>query len=111
MTPPKVIWRPNDDFLTNSNIARFMRKNRIPDYRALLAWSVEDIRRFWTALLEDMNLDWDKPYDELLDLSGGFPWAKWFAGGETNIALNCLDRHLAAGAGGEDPPRLGGGRR
>ncbi|MDP6483692.1 MAG: AMP-binding protein, partial [Nitrospinota bacterium] len=99
MTAPEIIWRPNDDFLTNSNIARFMRKNGIPDYRALLAWSVEDIRLFWTALLEDMNLDWYKPYDELLDLSGGFPWAKWFAGGETNIVLNCLDRHIVAGRG------------
>jgi acetyl-CoA synthetase len=30
-------------------------------------------------------------------MSGGFPWPKWFVGGETHIALNCLDRH-AAGA-------------
>ncbi|MFQ5896361.1 MAG: AMP-binding protein, partial [Nitrospinota bacterium] len=80
-----------------SNVARFMKKHGIPDYRSLLTWSVEDIRRFWEAILEDMGVEWHKPYDEVLDLSGGFPWAKWFVGGETNIVHNCIDRHLAGG--------------
>ncbi|MEE9275212.1 MAG: AMP-binding protein, partial [bacterium] len=52
------------------------------------------IRRFWGALLEDMGVEWQKPYDEILDDSGGLPWAKWFVGGELNIVHNCIDRHL-----------------
>ena len=74
-----------------------MKKLGISDYREFLRWSVEDIRRFWEVVLEDMGLEWYRPYDELLDLSGGFPWAKWFIGGETNIVLNCIDRHVEGG--------------
>ena len=33
-------------------------------------------------------LDWSNP-----------PFAKWFVGGELNVAYNCLDRHVAAGRG------------
>jgi acetyl-CoA synthetase len=94
MTTPEVIWRPSEDFLNNSNVARLMRKNNIADYKALVEWSVEDISRFWDAALEDLGAEWYRPYDQVLDLSGGLPWAKWFVGGETNICLNCIDRHL-----------------
>ena len=96
MSASDIIWRPNEDFLTNSHVARLMKKLGIADHREFLKWSVEDVRRFWEVVLEDMGLDWYRPYDELLDLSGGFPWAKWFVGGETNIVLNCIDRHLAS---------------
>ena len=33
-------------------------------------------------------LDWSKP-----------PFAKWFVGGQLNVAYNCVDRHVAAGHG------------
>jgi acetyl-CoA synthetase len=29
----------------------------------------------------------------MLDVSSGIEWARWCAGGTTNIVLNCLDRH------------------
>ncbi len=35
----------------------------------------------------------------MLDLSRGIAWARWFAGGQTNLVLNCLDRHIRAGRG------------
>ena len=94
MSAPKVIWRPNEDFLNNSNVARLMKKNGLSGYRELIDWSVADISRFWKTALEDMGVDWYRPYDQLLDMSGGFPWAKWFVGGEVNIVHNCIDRHL-----------------
>ena len=94
MTNKNVIWQPNEDFLQNSNIALLMKKLNFTDYREFLAWSVKDIHSFWEIILEDMNFQWHKKYHTLLDLSDGFPWAKWFVGGETNIVTNCLDRHL-----------------
>jgi acetyl-CoA synthetase len=69
-------------------------------YREFHAWSVADVARFWDVALEDLETSWYVPYARTLDLSGGFPWAAWFVGGKTNLVLNCLDRHVAAGRGG-----------
>ncbi|BCJ72111.1 acetyl-coenzyme A synthetase [Catellatospora sp. IY07-71] len=51
---------------------------------------------FWET--QARRLDWARPWDEVLDWSNP-PFAKWFVGGQLNIAYNCLDRHLANGLG------------
>jgi len=94
MPTPEVIWRPDADFLNNSNIARLMEKKGIGSYQELLDWSVEDSSRFWRTVMEDMGTEWYRPFDQVLDTKGGFPWTKWFVGGEINIVHNCIDRHL-----------------
>jgi acetyl-CoA synthetase len=43
--------------------------------------------------MEDLNIQWFKPYERVLDDSAGIQWAKWFIGGKTNIVYNCVDRH------------------
>lgn len=70
-----------------------MRKVGVSTVADLHAWSVRDVEAFWDVVLEDLGVAWYRKYSRTLDLSGGFPWAKWFAGGTTNIVLNCLDRH------------------
>ncbi len=72
-----------------------MRKVGVSTVAELHAWSVRDVAAFWDVALEDLGVAWYRKYDRTLDLSGGFPWAKWFVGGATNIALNCLDRHAS----------------
>ncbi len=56
------------------------------------------------------RLDWSRRWDEVLrweparpDGEGGLtvPRAEWFAGGRLNVAVNCVDRHVAAGRGGK----------
>ena len=39
-------------------------------------------------------IDWHKPFDQVCDYSKP-PFADWFAGGETNLCFNAVDRHLA----------------
>ncbi|GIF65432.1 acetyl-coenzyme A synthetase [Asanoa ishikariensis] len=51
---------------------------------------------FWAK--QAHRLDWAKEWDQVLDWSNP-PFAKWFVGGELNVAYNCLDRHVAAGRG------------
>jgi acetyl-CoA synthetase len=53
---------------------------------------------FWAKQAE--RLAWAKPWDQILDWSNP-PFAKWFVGGELNIAYNCVDRHVEAGHGGK----------
>ena len=52
--------------------------------------------RFWET--QASRLNWAKPWDQVLDWSNP-PFAKWFVGGELNVAYNCLDRHVEAGRG------------
>jgi acetyl-CoA synthetase len=52
---------------------------------------------FWEEQAE--RLDWEQRWEKVLDWSNP-PFAKWFVGGRLNAAVNCLDRHVAAGLGG-----------
>ncbi|GAA3961502.1 acetate--CoA ligase [Actinomadura viridis] len=51
---------------------------------------------FWARQAE--RLTWAKGWDQVLDWSNP-PFAKWFVGGELNVAYNCVDRHVEAGKG------------
>ncbi|HET7901450.1 MAG TPA: acetate--CoA ligase [Candidatus Nanopelagicales bacterium] len=51
---------------------------------------------FWER--QARELEWETPWTTVLDWSNA-PFARWFDGGRINIAVNCLDRHVAAGHG------------
>jgi propionyl-CoA synthetase len=53
--------------------------------------SIEDRDTFWAE--QAALIDWHKPFDQVCDYSNP-PFAKWFAGGETNLCHNAVDRHL-----------------
>lgn len=50
---------------------------------------------FWAEQAE--LLTWDRHWDEVLRWD--LPHAQWFVGGTLNVAVNCVDRHVAAGNG------------
>ncbi|KRE56372.1 acetate--CoA ligase [Phycicoccus sp. Soil748] len=56
-----------------------------------------DHEGFWATQARE-RLTWAKDFDSTLDWSGA-PFAKWFVGGELNVAHNCVDRHVEAGNG------------
>ncbi|SCL37614.1 acetyl-coenzyme A synthetase [Micromonospora pallida] len=51
---------------------------------------------FWER--QARRLTWTREWDQVLDWSNP-PFAKWFVGGQLNVAYNCLDRHVEAGLG------------
>jgi acetyl-CoA synthetase len=50
---------------------------------------------FWAR--QAQALTWAEPWQEVLDWQP--PFARWFVGGKLNVAVNCVDRHVAAGLG------------
>ncbi|MET7420308.1 acetate--CoA ligase [Dactylosporangium sp. NPDC005555] len=56
----------------------------------------QDRLAFWER--QAHRLSWAKDWDQVLDWSNP-PFAKWFVGGQLNVAYNCLDRHIEAGRG------------
>jgi acetyl-CoA synthetase len=55
-----------------------------------------DFEGFWARLARE-RIDWSKPFDTTLEWD--LPFAKWFTGGELNVAYNCVDRHVENGLG------------
>ncbi|MBV8679003.1 MAG: propionate--CoA ligase [Aquitalea sp.] len=54
--------------------------------------SIEQPEDFWGA--EAQRIHWHKPYQQVLQYDNP-PFRQWFAGGETNLCYNAVDRHLA----------------
>ncbi|MBV8074334.1 MAG: AMP-binding protein, partial [Candidatus Eremiobacteraeota bacterium] len=90
-------WVPEQSQIDAANLTRLLRTMGLDSYQALLDDVARDVRRFNTTIVETLDLRWDRPWDELLDLSRGKPFARWFAGAEYNAAANCLDRWIDRG--------------
>jgi acetyl-CoA synthetase len=88
----EVIWRPSDEVRERSNALRLARSLGFDDYAALVRFSQDEPERFWPAAIEDMGLEFSRPWDEVVDLSRGPEWATWFVGGRLNVARNCVHR-------------------
>ncbi len=89
---------------TLENLSSETRKFPPPDALAAAAnvkadayeQAASDRIGFWEQ--QARRLTWAKEWDQALDWSNP-PFAKWFIGGELNIAYNCVDRHVEAGLG------------
>jgi propionyl-CoA synthetase len=64
-------------------------------YRDFQRRSIDDPVAFWSE--QAQLIDWHQPFAQVLDYSRP-PFARWFAGGTTNLCHNALDRHLPARA-------------
>ena len=73
------------------SFARAARVSSDADYQRLHGLSLENPDAFWAPIARE--LPWSKPFTEVLDWSGA-PVARWFADGEINASVACLDQHL-----------------
>ena len=55
-----------------------------------------DPEGFWAAQAREL-LTWEQDFHTPLEWE--LPFARWFVGGRLNVAVNCVDRHVAAGLG------------
>src|SRR4051812_7669700 len=55
-----------------------------------------DFEGFWAKLARE-RISWIKPFETTLEWD--LPFAKWFVGGQLNVAYNCIDRHVENGLG------------
>ena len=55
-----------------------------------------DFEGFWARQARE-RLNWFTPFGTTLEWN--LPDAKWFVGGELNVAYNCVDRHVERGLG------------
>ena len=65
------------------------------EYEEMYRRSVEDPEGFWAEMAEEY-LYWHKKWDTVLEYEFETPRVEWFKGGKTNVAYNCIDRHLTS---------------
>ena len=74
--------------------AEFQAQARVrgmEEFERLYAEAEADPEAWWATQAE--RLHWFRKWDRVLEWN--LPFAKWFVGGTTNVAYNCLDRHLS----------------
>jgi acetyl-CoA synthetase len=89
----EFVWRPTPELIAQSNLQQFMEKHGLSSYDELMRRSTTDIAWFWDTVLRDLDVQFYKPYSQIVDLSDGKPWAHWCIDGEMNIVHNMLDKY------------------
>ena len=79
-------FAPDPEFAAQANGTAAMYDDAAADYEG-----------FWAKQARD-RISWATDFEQTLDWSEA-PFAKWFVGGELNVAYNCVDRHVEAGNG------------
>ncbi|RMG98452.1 MAG: AMP-dependent synthetase [Chloroflexi bacterium] len=69
-----------------------MDQHGIVSYSELMTRSTSDIAWFTDAILKYLDIQFQRPYSQVVDLSEGIQWPKWCVGGKLNIAWNCVDK-------------------
>jgi acetyl-CoA synthetase len=80
------VFAPPADFSARARV------KSLAEYAALAARAAADPDGFWAEVAGELS--WSTPWSKVLDWKP--PDARWFVGATTNLAQNCLDRHLDA---------------
>jgi len=67
----------------------------LDQYKKMYDRSISDPEGFWGDMAKEFH--WFKPFDRVLEWNA--PDARWFVGGKTNLAYNCLDLQIDRGRG------------
>ena len=103
------VWYPTPEYLRGSHVANVMRAMGIelnpvaPEsaYQEFYRRSIAGPDLFWRATLDEIGIEWHRPFSRVADLSNGLQWPKWFPGGELNLVHNALYRHLNTSRAGQ----------
>ncbi len=88
----EIVWRPTTEYVEHSNLKRFMDLHGIGSFDELMDRSTADVAWFTDAVLKFLDIQFQKPYSQVVDLSGGIQRPAWCVGGELNIVTNCVDK-------------------
>ncbi len=92
----EIAWRPDEVARDRAQLTRFLSFSRLNSFEQLYQRSIEDVSWFTERVLQFLNIKFDPPYRQVLDLSRGIEWPRWCVGGGMNIAANCLHRYPRA---------------
>ena len=90
-----TIWEPTAERVEQANLTRLARRLGASGYRELHRISIEEPERFWPEVIDDLGVEFSRPWDAVVDTSDGPEWTRWFVGGRVNVARVCLHAHAS----------------
>ncbi|TAK72220.1 MAG: AMP-dependent synthetase [Gammaproteobacteria bacterium] len=78
------------EFIKTTNIGRLMNQLGFKDYPTFHRWSVAHYPDFWRLMVDTLPIIFDKPYTNIVDLSGGIESPHWFPNAKLNITTSCF---------------------
>jgi acetyl-CoA synthetase len=94
----EIVWRPTPELIAQSRLKQFMDEQGLTSFDELWRRSTTDLDWFWNAVLHSLDIQFYKPYSQVVDLSKGIEWPQWCVGGMMNIVHNCLDKRIGTPA-------------
>src|SRR5215204_1248948 len=88
----EVAWTPTEDVIERAQLTRFMRQTGANNFDEVYRKSIENVEDFTAEVLKFLDINFNPPYEKLLDTSDGIEWSKWCVGGGLNITEMCVDR-------------------
>ena len=67
-------------------------------FESIYRRSIDDPESFWGEAAESVH--WYRKWNQVLDAQDA-PFYRWFAGGQTNVCYNAVDRHVESGHGSQ----------
>ncbi len=92
-TDSQYYWHPTEQHIADAKITAFMKHLDIANYKELTKKADADPGWYFDQVIKYCDIRFYKPYDQILDVSKGIPWARWCVGGTTNLTMNCIDKH------------------
>ncbi|MCD9188311.1 MAG: AMP-binding protein [Pyrinomonadaceae bacterium] len=87
-----VAWQPLPEVIERAQLTKFMAQTGAQNFAEVYAKSIESPEEFTKNVLDFLKIEFNPPYEKLLDTSDGIEWAKWCVGGGLNITEMCVDR-------------------
>lgn len=88
----EIVWRPTQTHIEQSNLYQFMQQHGIGSYDDLMARSTADVAWFTEAILHFLDIQFQRPYRQVVDLTQGIQWPVWCVDAQLNIVYNCVDK-------------------
>ena len=96
-----VAWRPGPEVAQAARLTRFLRSTGEPTLDALQARATTDPGWFWGAAADDIGIAWGRRPRQVVDLTGGPAWARWWSGGEFDYARAAVEPRAMRDPDGE----------
>ena len=88
-----VVWNPTPKGVEQAHLTAFMQAHNLKNFEELMERSTNDVAWFTDAVLKYLDIQFEEPYSQIVDLTKGIQVPKWCVGGKMNIVHNLLDKY------------------